>query len=81
MLLRRPARRPDGLRRSGKGVAQVLVGIEAPAFDGRFTYDSEGAMFCAYGADRRVLEELAARMGAVATDGERTRRPRSTASS
>lgn len=30
-------------------------------------------MFCAYGADRDALEELAIRMSAVAADAERVR--------
>ncbi|OZV84792.1 hypothetical protein CA850_01545 [Micromonospora echinospora] len=57
-----------------EGVAQVLVSTEAPALEGRFSYDPEGGMFCAYGVDRSALEELAVRMAAVATDGERMRR-------
>ncbi|WP_416903052.1 Imm51 family immunity protein [Micromonospora echinospora] len=56
-----------------EGVARLLVSTEAPALDGRFSYDPEGGMFCAYGADRNALEELAVRMAAVATDGERMR--------
>ncbi|TDB92726.1 hypothetical protein E1091_12650 [Micromonospora fluostatini] len=56
-----------------EGVARVLVGTEAPALDGRFAYDPEGSMFCAYGTDRDALAELAGRMSAVATDPERIR--------
>ncbi|MFY1616950.1 Imm51 family immunity protein [Micromonospora sp. WMMD736] len=57
-----------------EGVAQVLVSTEAQMLEGRFSYDPEGGMFCAYGTDREALEELAARMRVVATDGERMRR-------
>ncbi|KXK58398.1 hypothetical protein AWW66_30000 [Micromonospora rosaria] len=56
-----------------EGVARVLVGTEAPTLEGRFSYDPEGSMFCAYGTDRDALAELAARMSAVATDPERIR--------
>lgn len=57
-----------------KGVAQVLVSTEAPTLDGRFRYDPEAGMFCAYGTDRSALAELADRMTVVATDAERMRR-------
>jgi len=56
-----------------EGVAQVLVSTEAPALEGRFSYDPEGDMFCAHGSDRTALEELATRMAAVATDADRMR--------
>jgi hypothetical protein len=56
-----------------EGVAQLLVSTEAPMLAGRFSYDPEAGMFCAYGEDRSALEDLAARMGAVATDGDRMR--------
>ncbi|MFD0598119.1 Imm51 family immunity protein [Catellatospora coxensis] len=46
---------------------------EATALDGRFDYDPEGGMFCAYGTDRAALEELGARMAAVANDPDRIR--------
>lgn len=57
-----------------EGVARWLVSTEAPALDSRFSYDPEAGMFCAYGTDRSALEELAALMSAVATDGDRMRR-------
>lgn len=57
-----------------EGVAQVLVSTEARTLEGRFSYDPEGGMFCAYGTDREALEELAARMKVVATDSELMRR-------
>ncbi|WP_433529329.1 immunity 51 family protein [Micromonospora sp. CA-263727] len=57
-----------------EGVAQVLVSTEAQTLEDRFAYDPEAGMFCAYGTDRSALEELAARMNVVATDGERMRR-------
>ena len=56
-----------------EGVAQFLVSTEAPALDGRFGYDPEGGMFCAYGEDRDALEELGTRMDAVAADADRMR--------
>ncbi|MFD2765897.1 Imm51 family immunity protein [Micromonospora eburnea] len=56
-----------------EGVAQLLVSTEAPDLAARFDYDPEGGMFCAYGTDRPALEELAARMAAVATDADRVR--------
>ncbi|GAB3861289.1 immunity 51 family protein [Micromonospora andamanensis] len=57
-----------------EGVAQVLVSTEVPTLEGRFAYDPEAGMFCAYGTDLSALEDLAARMNVVATDGERLRR-------
>ena len=57
-----------------EGIAQLIVASEASALAGRFSYDPEGGMFCAYGSDRGALEELATRMTAVATDAERVRR-------
>ncbi|MEU6424619.1 Imm51 family immunity protein [Microbispora sp. NPDC046973] len=57
-----------------EGVAQLLVSTEAPALEGRFSYDPEGGMFCAYGKDRGALEELGTRMAAVAADADRMRR-------
>ncbi|WP_285795400.1 Imm51 family immunity protein [Micromonospora sp. NBRC 107095] len=57
-----------------EGVAQVLVSTEDQSLNGRFVYASEGGTFCAHGTDRGALEELEARMNAVATDGERMRR-------
>ncbi|WP_433220828.1 Imm51 family immunity protein [Dactylosporangium sp. CS-047395] len=56
-----------------EGVAQLLVATEAPDLDGRFKYDPEGGMFCAYGEDRPALEQLGALMAAVANDPERMR--------
>ncbi|MFC0096788.1 immunity 51 family protein [Micromonospora marina] len=56
------------------GVAEVLVSTESPALEGRFAYDPEAGMFCAYGTDRGALQELEALMNTVATDGERMRR-------
>ncbi|KAB1117552.1 immunity 51 family protein [Micromonospora aurantiaca] len=56
------------------GVAEVLVSSEAPTLEGRFAYDPEAGMFCAYGTDRGALQELEALMKVVATGGERMRR-------
>jgi immunity protein 51 of polymorphic toxin system len=56
-----------------EGVAQLLVSGEAPALQGRFSYDPEAGMFCAYGQDRVALEQLGALMAAVATDADRMR--------
>ncbi|MEU1616190.1 Imm51 family immunity protein [Streptomyces sp. NPDC005722] len=56
-----------------EGIAQLLVSTEAPTLEGRFSFDPEGDTFCAYGADREALEELAVRMTAVAADAGRVR--------
>lgn len=56
-----------------EGVAQLLVRAEAPHLQGRFGYDPEGGMFCAYGTDRAALAELATHMASVATDAVRAR--------
>lgn len=56
-----------------EGVAQLLVATEAPHLDGRFKYDPEGGMFCAYGTDRPALDELSALMTQVASDAGRMR--------
>jgi hypothetical protein len=57
-----------------EGVAQFLVGTDAPALEGRVEYDPEGGMFCAYSKDRAALEELGALIAAVANDANRMRR-------
>ncbi|WP_218670887.1 Imm51 family immunity protein [Microbispora sp. GKU 823] len=57
-----------------EGVAQLLVSTEAPALEGRFSYDPEGDMFCAYGRDRGALEELGTLMAAIAADADHMRR-------
>ncbi|GAA2133888.1 hypothetical protein GCM10009727_27450 [Actinomadura napierensis] len=57
-----------------EGVAQFLISTEAQTLEGRFSYDPEGDMFCAYGDDRSALEELATLMSSVATDGDRMRK-------
>jgi hypothetical protein len=56
-----------------EGVARLLVRTKASELDGRFSYDPEAGMFCAYGEDRGALEELGRLMAAVATDGARMR--------
>lgn len=56
-----------------EGVARFLVSTEAPTLKGRFQYDPEGGMFCAYGDDRTALRDLAELMSAVATDDDRLR--------
>ncbi|WP_033337561.1 Imm51 family immunity protein [Catenuloplanes japonicus] len=56
-----------------EGVAQLLVRAEAPHLRGKFGYDPEAGMFCAYGTDRSALEELATHMVPVATDAARAR--------
>jgi hypothetical protein len=56
-----------------EGVAQLLVRAEAPHLQGRFRYDPEGGMFCAYGTDRGALEELATHLASITTDAGRTR--------
>jgi hypothetical protein len=56
-----------------EGVAQLLVRTHAPELAGRFDYDPEGGMFCAYGEDREALEKLGSMMSEVATDAVRIR--------
>jgi len=56
-----------------EGVAQLLVSAHAPALDGRFSYDPEAGMFCAYGHDRVALQQLERLMATVATDADRMR--------
>ncbi|MEV6303439.1 Imm51 family immunity protein [Actinoplanes sp. NPDC051861] len=56
-----------------EGVAELLTATEAPSLAGRFSPDPEGGAFCAYSDDRAVLEDLAARLHAVATDEARLR--------
>ncbi|GAA1752852.1 Imm51 family immunity protein [Luedemannella helvata] len=55
------------------GVARRLVATEVQHLDGRFGYDPEAGMFCAYGTDREALAELGGLLDAVASDGERIR--------
>ncbi len=57
-----------------EGVAQRLVATQAPALEGRFGYDPEAGMFCAYGEDRSALQELKALMDPVSADPDRMRR-------
>jgi hypothetical protein len=57
-----------------EGVARMLVSTKGPALEGRFGYDPEAGMFCAYGQDRAALEELGTLMAAVATDRDRLRK-------
>lgn len=56
-----------------EGIVELLIMTEAPALDGRFSSDSEAGAFLAYSSDRTVLDDLAARLRAVATDGNRVR--------
>ncbi|MFB4318280.1 Imm51 family immunity protein [Actinomadura sp. 21ATH] len=56
-----------------EGVARYLVSTEAGDLEGRFSYDPEGGMFCAYGDDRPALQELGTLMSAVANDEDRMR--------
>jgi hypothetical protein len=57
-----------------EGVAHYLVSTEAPALEGRFAYDPEAGMFCAYGEDRTALQELATLMNGVTADDDRMRK-------
>jgi hypothetical protein len=41
-----------------EGVAQLLVGTEAPHLQGRFDYDPEGGTFVAHGSDRPAFGAL-----------------------
>jgi hypothetical protein len=56
-----------------EGVAQFLVGEQAPGLVGRFDYDSEAGMFCAFGSDRTALAELAAVLAPVVNDSGQVR--------
>ncbi|MEV4513210.1 Imm51 family immunity protein [Dactylosporangium sp. NPDC049525] len=56
------------------GVARLLVSTEAPALDGRFSYDPEAGMFCAYGTDRAALEALSKLLAPVTTDADQARK-------
>lgn len=56
-----------------EGIAELLVMTEAPALNGRFFADSEAGAFLAYSSDRTALDDLAARLTAVAADGSRIR--------
>ncbi|MFC5002424.1 Imm51 family immunity protein [Dactylosporangium cerinum] len=55
-------------------VAKLLVSTEAPALEGRFSYDPEGGMFCAYGTDRGALESLSKLLAPVTTDAAQVRK-------
>ncbi|GAA3954217.1 hypothetical protein GCM10023085_40890 [Actinomadura viridis] len=57
-----------------EGVARFLVSTEAENLEGRFSYDPEGGMFCAYGNDRTALQDLGDLMSIVARDGDRMRK-------
>ncbi len=71
-LIERLGHEPNGY--FWEGVAQLLVSAEDPALGSRFSYDSEGGMFCAHGTDRTALETLATMMRTVIEDGDRVRR-------
>ncbi|MDI1464577.1 Imm51 family immunity protein [Catellatospora sp. KI3] len=55
------------------GVARLIVEHEAPGLAGRFAYDPEAGMFCAYGTDRAALAELGELMSGPATGADRVR--------
>lgn len=50
-----------------EGVAMFLL-KDHPSLRGRFEFDPEGGMFCAYGTDREALEQLGSLMAAIAND-------------
>ena len=56
-----------------EGIAQLLVKADDPALEDRFSYDSEGSMFCAYGEDRAALETLSTLMRTAIEDADRMR--------
>lgn len=56
------------------GVAEWLIETELEDLAGRFEFDSEGGMFCAYGHDREALERLGLAMAPIVADGNRVRR-------
>ncbi|MEV0563888.1 Imm51 family immunity protein [Dactylosporangium sp. NPDC050588] len=55
-------------------IARLLVSVEAPELGGRFSYDPEAGMFCAYGTDRGALEALSKLLTPVVTDVEQARK-------
>jgi hypothetical protein len=57
-----------------ESVARFLVGTQAPALEGRFSYDPEAGMFSAAGEDQEALQQLGTLMSAVAADGDDMRR-------
>lgn len=57
-----------------EGVARLLVSTEAPELAGRFSYDPEGSMFCAYGTDRGALAALSKLLTGVASDEAQLRK-------
>ncbi|THV26774.1 Imm51 family immunity protein [Glycomyces paridis] len=56
-----------------EGVARRLVADGAAELEGRFAYDPEAGMFCAYGTDRAALEALGKLLDAIAADGDEMR--------
>jgi hypothetical protein len=56
------------------GIVELLVMTEAPELGERFQPDPEAGAYLAYSDDRAVLDDLAARLTAVATDADRVRR-------
>jgi hypothetical protein len=56
-----------------EGIVQLLVSTEATALKGRFEMDPEAGAFVAYGSDAAALKDLAVRLQAVASDGDRLR--------
>lgn len=57
-----------------EGIVELLVMSEATTLEGRFSSDPEGGAFVAYGRDRGALDDLASRLRAVASDGNRLRK-------
>lgn len=54
-------------------ITELIVETEAPGLRGRFWTDSEADAFLAHSGDRAVLDDLAGRLGAVASDANRLR--------
>ena len=57
-----------------EGIVELLIATEAPMLEGRFSPDPDAGAFFASGNCRAALEDLAARLRAVATDADRVRR-------
>lgn len=55
------------------GIVELLVVTDVPEYRGRYDPDPEGGAFYAYGEEREVLDGLAERLRAVATDEVRVR--------
>ena len=54
-----------------EGIAQLLLQTEAQELGGRFDFDPEAGMFCAYSSDSDALRRLGALLATAANDEQR----------